>query len=207
MFVSSCCEYSRVLHLWTSLHPNAYLYSGVVVRAGADKAFGASIHRPWGIAISSLVDLHGAKSLPRQTGPGPGHGDIWLVCGSGAGCQGCRQHSSWTLAWALQLPCFNQSILASSCGHSSTWIWLHRSYFQPAHCCKSSVLSRDKEETRKKLPSKLFEEVLNGNSTGVTTGELKKLWNGFSFAWNVPIACKIIPDIQYSRMKPCSSAK
>lgn len=94
MFISSCCEYSRVLHLWTSLHPNAYLYSGVVVRAGADKAFGASIHRPWGIAISSLVDLHGAKSLPRQTGPGPGHGDIWLVCGSGAGCQGCRQHSS-----------------------------------------------------------------------------------------------------------------
>lgn len=129
MFGFSCCDCWQSATSPGRLHANTYLYSWAAVQAGASEAFRASVGSPRGIAFLSLVDLCGARSLLRQTGPGPGHGDIWLVCGCGAGCQGCRQHSSWTLAWTLQLACFKKSILVSSCGHFSTWIWLHRSIF------------------------------------------------------------------------------
>lgn len=38
-----------------------------------------------------------------QPGPGPGHAGVWLVCGSGARCQGGRQGSSWNPAQGLRL--------------------------------------------------------------------------------------------------------
>lgn len=136
---------------------------------------------------------------------------------------------------ALQLnPSLNSATALFQAEHFGLimWAFFHlnlvtQEYFQPAHCHKSLVSSRDKEETRKKLLSKLFEatlgygfpqgaglqqmflqlfdlnitafkparcdncgfcpltanlnlqrgkkEVFNRNSTGVTTGELKKL--------------------------------
>lgn len=143
------------------LHANTYLYSWAAVQAGASEAFRASVGSPRGIAFSSLVDLCGARSLLRQTGPGPGHGDIWLVCGSGAGCQGCRQHSSWTLAWTLQTGLFQEKHFGLV-----MWAFFHLNlvtpeYFQPACRNKCLVWSRDKEETRKKLFAELYAASLN----------------------------------------------
>lgn len=115
------------------------------LKARAYQAFRASVGSPQGIAFCSLVGLHGARSLPRQAGPGPGQGDIWLVWGRMPGVQaalqlnpsldsatGFFQVQHFGLMWAF----FHLNLVTWEC-------------FEPACHHKSSVCSRDKLKTRK----------------------------------------------------------
>lgn len=86
------------------LHPNSCLYSRAALKSWGCRGFQSQCRQTTGTAIPSLVDPCGTRSLPRQTGPGPGHTDIWLVCGSGAGCQGqaaLQLNPSWNSATGL----------------------------------------------------------------------------------------------------------
>lgn len=123
------------------------------LKAGAYQAFRASVGSPQGIAFCSLVDHHGARSLPGQAGPG--HGDIWLFWGRMPGMQAALQLNPISATGFFQVQHFG---LMQAFFHLNL---VTQEYFEPACHHKSLVCSRDKLKTRKKLFSELQEATLN----------------------------------------------